>query len=879
MISSKRSKPPKASLDDFLDELISNPTEVDLQLIGDVQADKSKSSRMIKGQAELIELNAWIDRHNKHPSVDSADFKESQLARRMNGYAFKPAEHEELKPFDKHNLINAALYQKPTSSVALEGWHATAGEGDAVGGAVTFSPVAQPISLLAGIDELPLFDSETPLSSDDESLSSPATKAAAQAILRLRNRQNQQSTSHEQNRLESDDFTLTDNAAPELPLTASDAPDSHSPTDDAPTSLESPDKPLEPAVEPIADSTSTEQSSEASTQDQDDATVVVTSYVDTEIGEHASTSPSITASIVEVEDDTQPERLGLSYLDITFNPPAKAIAYDDIGYVRKPALATAGETEAYDHTIATDPADEIKQVFSSVPSPDEIPANYQDKDDDAAFSDDSYGNSYNPFGFTEYDDGYFEGRSTPTGTKAVVPDVEVSNASDTVTPASTSPAPDAKPNLKREWYWSIDGEIDPNVVNSDAATGLTQRHNPNAPMFKDTARTPNPNTGSDTNDDTNADAKPATKPPRERIGLNRTKAAGDKPRSNPSRDDTSATEPETEVLTETVSIEHLLSADVAAGVKKVAEKLDAPVKKFGSIDDILDDDLDFLESLTADEDQYFDIDNNFAMTGAGMKNAPDEIGKQTPCQDFYMYESHFRNLHARLESGDLKTIRHTATNLNQGDAFILDGMVGFIQSMGEERVGSRGRHDPRLRLVFDNKTESNILLSTLNKRLYTDQNGRRIIPSADDFADFDTPKAKAKVRTGQIYIVRTLSSNPKLRQIPNLYKIGFTKSTVEERTKNATRDIAFLESPVEVMLKADCFDTDPRGLESLIHGFLHHQRINITLTGKNGGKYHPQEWFSISLEEAKKVISAIVDHSIIDYRMDNTTNRMVKKSL
>lgn len=833
MISTKRKKLPKASLDDFLDELISNPTDVDLQLIGDVQADKSKSSRMIKGQAELLELNAWIDTHNNHPNVDSADFKESQLARRMNGYAFKPKEHEELKPFDKHNLINATLYQKPALNSFVEEVQVAVGEGDAMAGnetgcedntasTTTFSPVAMPTSLLAGMDELLLVDSEEPLSSDKEELvSSPATIAAAQAILKLRNGKKPQAPTQEQSN-DNDDFTLIDVAAPELPL-----------ADDAP-------KPSESSVEPITDS------------------------------EQAGT---ITVAVC-----TEPYHL--SYLDITFNPPASAIAYDDINYVRKPVLAAAGAAD--DHAITADPADEIKQVFISVPSHDELPANYQDKDD-AAFPNEPYDTCYNPFGFTEYDDTYFEGKSTPTeptDTKAVESDeayddnhkkpAEVETATDN-TPASPMPEQQSKPKPKREWYWSIDGEIDPNVINSDAATGLTQRHNPAAPMFKKSAG------ATESAGATNGDAKPPSKPTRERIGLNRTKATSDKPRSKPSSSDSSAvTDADTDTtVNETTSFEHLLSDDIAAGVKKASAKLASPVKTFGSIDDILDDDLDFLESLTADEDKYFDIDNAFATTAA--KNAPDEIGKQTPCQDFYMYESHFRTLHKRLESHDLKTIRHTATNLNQGDAFILDGMVGFIQSMGEERVGYQGKHDPRLRLVFDNKTESNILLSTLNKRLYTDPNGRRIIPSADDFADFDTPKAQAKVRTGQIYIVRSLSDNPKLKQIPNLYKIGFTKHTVEERIKNAKRDIAFLESPVEVMIKADYFDGNPRGLESLIHGFLHQQRINITLTGKNGGKYHPQEWFSISLEEAKKVISAIVDHSIIEYRMDNTTDRMVKK--
>ena len=186
-------------------------------------------------------------------------------------------------------------------------------------------------------------------------------------------------------------------------------------------------------------------------------------------------------------------------------------------------------------------------------------------------------------------------------------------------------------------------------------------------------------------------------------------------------------------------------------------------------------------------------------------------------------------------------------------------------------------YDQRLRLIFDNGTESNILLLSLGKNLYSDKIGRLIIRSADDFTDFDNLDRPTKIRTGQVYIVRSLSNDPALKQTPNLYKIGFTKGTVEERTKNALRDTAFLESPIEVVTKAECYDLDPRGLKGLIHDFLHSQRINITLTSKNGSQYHPQEWFSVGLDEAKKVITHIVDGTIVDYRMDNTTNRVVAK--
>ena len=256
-----------------------------------------------------------------------------------------------------------------------------------------------------------------------------------------------------------------------------------------------------------------------------------------------------------------------------------------------------------------------------------------------------------------------------------------------------------------------------------------------------------------------------------------------------------------------------------------------PEPEFASLDDILADDDDFLSSLCLEEDHLFDLDSKY--TDVGDKATPDEVGKQTHCDDFYMYEAHFKALHDKLESGELKTTRYTATTFKEGDAFILNGMVGFIQAFGEHRENYAGVYDPRLRLIFDNGTESNILLLSLGKNLYADKTGRLIIRSADDFTDFDNLDRPTKIRTGQVYIVRSLSNDPALKQIPNLYKIGFTKGTVEERTKNALRDTAFLESPIEVVTKAECYDLDPRGLEGLIHDFLHSQRINITLIIKD----------------------------------------------
>lgn len=197
--------------------------------------------------------------------------------------------------------------------------------------------------------------------------------------------------------------------------------------------------------------------------------------------------------------------------------------------------------------------------------------------------------------------------------------------------------------------------------------------------------------------------------------------------------------------------------------------------------------------------------------------------------------------------------------------------------MGEYREDGDGRYNPRLRVIFENGTESNHLLRSLAKRLYTDETGRRIIRDADSVVDaFNNISHKDK-RAGQIYFVTTKSENPDLKGIPNLVKIGYTEQTVEERTKNAERDTAFLEAPVKILASMECYNLNPNKFETLIHGFLHAQRLKMTLIGKDGKAYHPKEWFSVPLDTAREVVKRIIDGSIVHYRMDNTTGRLVKK--
>lgn len=293
-----------------------------------------------------------------------------------------------------------------------------------------------------------------------------------------------------------------------------------------------------------------------------------------------------------------------------------------------------------------------------------------------------------------------------------------------------------------------------------------------------------------------------------------------------------------------------------------------------SIDDILGgDDLGLLD---VGDMSILDIKHVPAS-----KESSDEVAQRTKCEDFWQFESLFKKLHEDLKSGKAESVRFAENwQITTGDAFILNGVICFADEVGEEH--GRGEHrDARLRLIFENGTESNMLRRSLGRALYMDEIGKRILRDRDEAlatAFRSIQLTHRDLRTGVIYIVKTLSENPVLKQFSHLYKIGYTELTVDERIRKAERDIAFLESPVQKVAEFECYNMNPHRFESLVHGFLAAQRLNVDLIGKDGKHYRPREWFAVSLDVARDVISRIIDGTITRYRMDNTTGQMVKKN-
>lgn len=286
-----------------------------------------------------------------------------------------------------------------------------------------------------------------------------------------------------------------------------------------------------------------------------------------------------------------------------------------------------------------------------------------------------------------------------------------------------------------------------------------------------------------------------------------------------------------------------------------------------SLDDIFaDDDLGLLDF---DAPEIFTIKH----IPVGKKDLPDEIARRQPCPDFERFSPLFERVQKGFREGVFSVMRYrNEQKFQEGDFFILSGVMGYVHRAGE-RLEQYDTYNARLHLVFENGTELNMLYQSLTQGLVRDKEGRKVDLNGQQLIPSDAP-----VPSGFVYVLATRSTDPALTPyIRDLYKIGFTETTVEKRIQNASKDRTFLEAPVRIIFTTQCFNMNANRLEALVHGFLAKQRLNITLRAVNGSTYTPREWFHSPLATVQAVIKYILDGTISEYRMDNTTGKIVQK--
>lgn len=263
------------------------------------------------------------------------------------------------------------------------------------------------------------------------------------------------------------------------------------------------------------------------------------------------------------------------------------------------------------------------------------------------------------------------------------------------------------------------------------------------------------------------------------------------------------------------------------------------------------------------------------------KRAAEEIAGRDPCVDFEKFEPLFKQVQADLDSKVratrpfVKDAGFLKADITQGQFFIVGGQVAYVAKVGEPIKAPNGEIDARLRVIYSNGTESDLLLRSLQRALYKDEAGRRITePVAGPlFAD---EAEEGDVESGTIYVLRSHSDHPFVvehREV--IHKIGVTGGSVESRVAGADKSATYLLAGVEVAATYKVFDVNPRQLEGLLHKVFAPALLNLTLQDRFGNPVRPREWFLVPLEAIDDAVQRIRDGSIVEHRYDPSVGRLV----
>ncbi|MEB3291940.1 MAG: GIY-YIG nuclease family protein, partial [Synechococcales bacterium] len=257
--------------------------------------------------------------------------------------------------------------------------------------------------------------------------------------------------------------------------------------------------------------------------------------------------------------------------------------------------------------------------------------------------------------------------------------------------------------------------------------------------------------------------------------------------------------------------------------------------------------------------------------------AAEEIAQRTPCQDFDRFKPIFEQVQHDLEAGARQTIKYQDNAaVNSGDLFILDGQKVLVADMGDPFVSDYGRQDRRLRVIYDNATENDLLLRSLQRALNKDKTSRRIT-TPDLGPLFSHIEAEDDLPTGYIYVLRSQSDHPFIAANRSvIHKIGVTGGDVKSRIANAKKDPTYLLAGVEIVATFKLANINRIKLEALLHKFFDTARLDVELQDRFGIPVQPREWFLVPLEVIEEVIEKIKVGTIDQFRYDPKTASLTR---
>jgi hypothetical protein len=302
-------------------------------------------------------------------------------------------------------------------------------------------------------------------------------------------------------------------------------------------------------------------------------------------------------------------------------------------------------------------------------------------------------------------------------------------------------------------------------------------------------------------------------------------------------------------------------------------------------------------STSSDTDREFQIDDDELLSeldGIAVKpelsdlrhvrsnaeiKAAEEIANREKCKDYENFKPTFQKAKNELASG----VRQSRpfgkeVSVEIGNFFILNGQLVLVAEVGEEIKAPNGASDARLRVIFDNGTESNLLRRSLQRALYKDEAGRRVTDPDVGPLFSDAPQ-EDDIESGTIYVLRSLSEHPYIAEHRQLmHKIGVTGGKIETRIKNATNEATYLLAGVEVVASYKLYGVNRSKLENLFHRLFATAQLDLVIHDRFGNPVKPKEWFMVPLQVIDEAVKRIRDGSITDYIYETKSASLVKNT-
>jgi hypothetical protein len=295
-------------------------------------------------------------------------------------------------------------------------------------------------------------------------------------------------------------------------------------------------------------------------------------------------------------------------------------------------------------------------------------------------------------------------------------------------------------------------------------------------------------------------------------------------------------------------------------------------------------DLDELAAALEGADGGADVGELRYVRSAAEKRVAEEVAGRDPCADFDQFKPLFDRVANDLATGARisRQIRKDAgflkSDIKEGEFFIVGGQTVYVAEVGEPLRAPNGDTDARLRVIYSNGTESNLLLRSLQRAIYKDDTSRRISEPdagplfADEVEDEDLP-------AGYIYVLRSQSQHPTVTQHRKiLHKIGVTGGDVKKRIAGAKLDPTFLMADVEIVATYELFNINRSKLENIIHRVFGRARLQIDIRDRFGNPVVPKEWFLVPVFVINEAVERIKDGSITDFEYDPASASLVRTS-